>query len=119
MINQYEIAGFIAGKLPLIKNDLQNCRSGNVYQPIQVLTEYTKRMAIGHDFKMVGKCMELADKIYEKGNANVRNAIENVFIFSFSSIMALYNIVEWRIAQSYMPSRLYVLYMQQVLRSKD
>ena len=63
--------------------------------------------------------MALADNIYEQGNPLVRNAIENVFIFSFSSIMALYNIVEWRIVQSYMPARLYALYIQQVLRSKD
>jgi len=117
-MTQNEIARFIAGKLPELKNDLHYCRAGNVYQPIQVLTEYTKRMAIEHDFKMVGKCMNLVDTIYERGNTQVKNAVENVFIFAFSSIMALYNIVEWRIVQSYMPARLYGLYMQQVLKSK-
>jgi hypothetical protein len=103
MMTQYEIARFIAGKLPEIKNDLHYCQAGNVYQPIQVLTEYTKRMALEHNFKMVGKCMILADAIYQRGNIMVKNAVENVFIFAFSSVMALYNIVEWRIVQSYMP----------------
>lgn len=118
-MTQYEIPGFIAGKLPEIKKDLQGCRAGNVYQSIQVLTDYTKRMAIEHNFKKVEKCMALVERIYEKGNLLVKNAVENVFVFSFSSIMALCNIIEWRIVQSYMPARLYTLYMQQVLRSKD
>ena len=75
-------------------------------------------MALEHEFKMVEKCMLLVEKIYEKGNVPVKNAVENVFIFSFSSIMTICNIVEWRIVQSFMPSCLYSLYIKQVLQSK-
>lgn len=67
---------------------------------------------------MVQQCLNLAEKIYLKGDAMVKNAVENIFIFSFSSMMAFCDIVEWRIVQSYMPSRLYQLYIQQVLRSR-
>ena len=120
MMNQYEVQGFIAGKLPQLKNDLtQSGPQATIYQSMQVLTDYTKRMAIEHDFKMVERCMSLVQKIYEKGNTLVKNAVENVFIFSFSSIMTICNIVEWRIVQSYMPSCLYDLYVQQVLKSHD
>jgi len=118
-LDQYEVPAFIAGKLPQVKNDL--CRKGvelSVYQSMQVLTDYTKRMALEHNFLMVQRCMAIVGKIYEKGNALVRNAVENVFVFSFSSIMSRCNIVEWRIVQAYMPSDLYSLYVQQVLKSK-
>jgi hypothetical protein len=118
MLSQYEVPAFIAGKLPQVKNDLSREARASVYQSVQVLTDYTKRMAIEHDFKMVEKCMALVATLYLKGNNLVRNAVENVFIFSFSSIMGRCNIVEWRIIQSYMPSELYTLYVQQVLRSK-
>jgi hypothetical protein len=119
MMNQYEVPVYIAGKLPQIKNDLHRPGAAeNIYQSIQVLTDYTKRMAIEHNFKMVEKCMGLVGRIYETGNTLVRNAVENVFVFSFSSIMCLCNIAEWRIVQSYMPAGLYSVYVQQVIRSK-
>ena len=119
MLSQFEVPAFIASKLPQVKSDL--CREGaglSIYQSIQVLTDYTKRMALEHDFKMVEKCMGLVEKIYEKGNTAVKNAIENVFIFSFSTMLSRCNIVEWKIVQSYMPSELYAIYVQQVLKSK-
>jgi hypothetical protein len=119
MMNQFDVPAFIAVKLPQVKQDLRTSgKETTIYQSIQVLTDYTKRMAIEHNFKMVEKCMALVEKIYEKGNTLVKNAVENVFIFSFSSIMTIFNIVEWRIVQSYMPAGLYSLYIQQVLRSK-
>jgi hypothetical protein len=119
MLSQYDVPAFIAGKLPQIKSDLS--RSGlplTAYQSIQVLTDYTKRMALEHNFKMVQTCMALVERIYDKGNVLVRNAVENVFVFSLSSMLSRCNIVEWRIVQSYMPSDLYTLYVQQVLKSK-
>jgi len=118
MLSQYQVPAFIAAKLPQVKNDLSSASPMTIYQSVQVLTDYTKRMAIEHDFKMVEKCMSLVAALYLKGNSLVKNAVENVFIFSFSSIMSRCNIVEWRIVQSYMPSDLYALYVQQVLRSK-
>ena len=119
MIDQYELPVYIAGKLPQLKNELVCRNEKDLYHTIQVLTDYTKKMVIEHDFKMVEKCMHLAERIYMRGIALVKNAIENVFIFSFSSLWALCNIVEWRIIQSYMPSGLYTLYMRQVLRTGD
>ncbi|MBS1661703.1 MAG: hypothetical protein JST68_11720 [Bacteroidetes bacterium] len=115
MLTAYEIPGFIAFRLPEVRLELSQ---SNAYQAIQVLTDYTKRMALEHDYKMVQKCMSLVNKLYEKGNALVRNAVENVFIFSFSSLMTHCNAVEWRMVQTYMPSDLYTIYVRQVLKSK-
>jgi hypothetical protein len=119
MLSQFEVPAFIASRLPQVKRDLHRKDAElSIYQSIQVLTDYTKKMALEHDFKMVEKCMTLVEKIYQKGNALVRNAVENVFIFSFSSMLSRCNVVEWRIVQSYMPADLYALYVQQVLKSK-
>jgi hypothetical protein len=118
MLSQYQVPAFIAAKLPQVKKDLQTHGSLTIYQSVQILTDYTKRMAIEHDFKMVEKCMGLVAILYLKGNSLVKNAVENIFIFSFSSIMSRCNIVEWRIVQAYMPAELYALYVQQVLKSK-
>ena len=116
MLNQFEIPAFIAGQLPQMGPDL--CRNGkplDVYQSVQALTDYTKRMALQHNFKMVGKCMQVVGKLYEKGNNLVRNAVENVFVYAFSSMMcSCSNLVEWRIIQSYMTPALYAEYIKQV-----
>jgi hypothetical protein len=117
MLNQFELPTFIAGQLPQMGRDL--CRPGTpmtAYQSVQALTDYTKRMALQHDFKMVGKCMGVVGKLYEKGNGLVRNAVENVFIYAFSSMMCSCNIVEWRVIQSYMTPALYLEYIKQVQR---
>jgi hypothetical protein len=120
MVTQYEIPALIAGQLPQVSREIY--RPGaqlTAYQSIQVLTDYTKRMALEHDFNMVGKCMRLIGRLYEKGDSLVRNAVENIFIFSFSTLFSRCNMVEWRIAQSYMPAPLYGLYIRQVTKSNN
>ena len=62
--------------------------------------------------------MTLMGKLYEKGDSLVRNAVENIFIYSFSTLMCNCNIVEWRMVQSFMPSDLYAIFIEQVLKSK-
>jgi hypothetical protein len=121
MFDQQQIPALIARQFPEVQSDL--CRAGahaplTAFQSIQVLTDFTKRMALEHDFATVGKCMTLMGKLYEKGNAIVRNAVENIFIYSFSTLMCNCNIVEWRMVQSYMPSELYAVFVEQVLKSK-
>ena len=119
MLDQYEVSNFITFRLPEVKLEIsQTSAEPTAYQSIQVLADYAKRMALEHDFKMVEKCMNLVEKLYEKGNALVRNAVENIFIFSFSTMLSRCNIVEWRIVQSYMPADLYSLYVKQILKSK-
>ena len=117
MIQEFEVPAYIAGTLPQLKREFTHRQ--HIYDAMQVLTDYTKRMALEHNFGEVKKCMSLVEKIYNKGNILVKNAVENIFIFAFSSIRMLCNIVEWRMVQSFMPSDLYALYLQQVIRSKD
>jgi hypothetical protein len=85
---------------------------------IQTLTDYTKRMALEHNFKMVGNCMTLMGMLYEKGNMPTRSAVENIFVYSFSTLLYNCNIAEWRLVQSYMPAELYSVFMAQIMKSK-
>lgn len=93
-------------------------QQNNAFQSVQILTEYTKRMALQHDLKKVENCMQLANELYHKGDALVRAAVENIFIYSFSSLMYACNTIEWHMVQSCMPPDLHNLYIRQVLRSR-
>jgi len=117
MLHASEVPVFITGSLPQLKAEFT--LKQQVYDSMQVLTDYTRHMAVTHNFKEVKKCVLLVEKIYKHGDALVRNSVENIFIFSFSSTRLMCNIVEWRIIQSFMSTDLYNLYIQQVVRSKN
>lgn len=61
MLDQFEVPVYIAGRMPQLK-----MRDKDIYQSMQTLTDYTRRMAFEHNFKMVEKCLELVEKIYER-----------------------------------------------------
>jgi hypothetical protein len=88
-----------------------------VFSAIQELTDQAKHLALQHDFAGLKNCMSRVQRIYRGGNAAVKNAVENIFIFAFSSILPHCNQVEWRLVQSCMPTELYTLYIRQVTKA--
>jgi hypothetical protein len=88
-----------------------------IFSAIQELTDQAKRLAFQHDFAGLKNCMNLVQQIYNSGNTVVKNAVENIFVFAFSSILPRCNQVEWQLVQSCMPQELYTLYVGQINRS--
>lgn len=117
-MNQYEVPALLADELPEIKTELRHLSVlGNVNTVMQILADFTNRMIMQHDLFMVQKCMHLADRIYSRGNNLIRNAVENVFVFSFSTLRLACNKTEWKVLQQRMPVTLYSLYVNQVSTS--
>jgi hypothetical protein len=87
-----------------------------IFSAIQELTDQAKRLAFQHDFAGLKNCMNLVQQIYKTGNAAAKNAVENIFVFAFSSILPRCNQVEWQLVQSCMPTELYTLYVRQVTK---
>jgi hypothetical protein len=88
-----------------------------VFSAIQELTDQAKHLALQHDFAGLKNCMNRVQRIYKSGNTAVKNAVENIFIFAFSSILPHCNQVEWRLVQSCMPTELYTVYVRQVTKA--
>lgn len=117
-MNNYEVPAIMEDELPAIKEELkEKCFLGNVNAAMLVLARYTRKMINLHDLPAVAKCMRLADKIYSKGNTIVKNAVENVFVYSFSGLRNCCDQQEWSKVQSGMPMTLYSLYVKQIYRS--
>jgi hypothetical protein len=117
MINQYEVPALLVDELPEIENDLKSFSPTlNIFKSIQCLANYTRAKLLQHDLKAVKQCFAVADEVYVKGNAMVKNAIENVFVFSFSSLMNLCDNDERKQVQAIMPLDLHTAYVQQVLK---
>jgi hypothetical protein len=115
MLNEYEVPEYLSIKLPEIEAYLKYLYlPKDIHKSIQVLTDYTKERVANNDFKKASKCLLLAEKIYQKGNREVKAAVKNVFVLSFTCLKLACSADEWRTMLSIIPSTLYGLYLRQV-----
>ena len=117
MINQFEVSAYMVDKIPEIQTELRNTYPTlNIFRTIQCLVNHTRQKLEQHDIPAVQKCFVVAEHIYCRGNTSVKNAIENVFIYSFPTILNMGSEDEKRQLQSHMPLHLYTAYVLQVLK---
>jgi hypothetical protein len=118
MINQYEVPAYLVDELPGIEKELKVFSPTlNIFKTVQCLANYTKSKIIQHDLGTVKKYFAIAEEVYVKGNELVKGAIENVFVFSFSSLLNMGSREEKKELQAIIPVCLHTIYVQQVLRS--
>jgi hypothetical protein len=114
MITQYEVPSLLNEELPSLENRICPVHlSVSVYKTIHDFTEYTKTAVQKHHLPMAKKCFKLAAKLYNEGDKVVRMCIENIFIYSFTSLLPE-DRVERLILQSYIPDNLNAVYIKQV-----
>ena len=115
-MNQYEVPALIADHFPETGNEIiYQATLGNAYQTMSVLSRFMRKKVMAHQFNKVFKCLQLADYIYVHGNPEVRNAVENAFVYSFSQSAHCCNQKEWELVKAHIPARLYNLYIKQVI----
>lgn len=116
MLTQQDLPEFIESEIPELSGICDKDQSRNVYDVIRHLMKYTKSQLIRHNLNAVKKCMGLAEKLYYKGNNAIKNAIENVYVYSFSHAF-FHNDEEKKQVMDIVPPNLYKLYQQQVINS--
>ena len=113
MINQVELPMYLEDAIPEISHDLVlNCET-NAYSAMNTLTAFTSENIEAHNYNVVKRCFLLADKLYSKGNGIVKNAVENVFVFSFTRMFDCFPAEKKQIL-AILPISLYSLYITQV-----
>jgi hypothetical protein len=117
MITQYEVPGYLTQTLPYFSSKMQlGTLSMNIYKDLQNFSNYTRKAIQEHNYILAKRCFQLAGKLYEQGDTIVKNAIENIFVYSFSSFFPKEN-TEKVILKSFIPAQLYSLYNQQTNQS--
>lgn len=117
-MNQLEAAQEITTVIPEAAAELSG--AGTLKSPfalIRVITSHTRKMVLQHNEIMLQKCLKLIDRIYTKGDKAIKNAIENVFIFSLDNILSTCNAPERSRVFSKIPINLYSAYIRQVYKS--
>lgn len=60
-----------------------------VYKQAERFAEITKKAIVSGNINRAKKCLALAERLFETGSNETKNAISNVYIFSVSSFMEL------------------------------
>lgn len=116
MINQLEIPAYLEEAVPEISSDLKINNTGNAYDVMNMLMVFTFNNIKAHNYKVVKRCFKIADKLYNRGNTIVKNAVQNVFVYSFTKMFERYP-AEKQELLALLPMTLYSLYIRQVCHS--
>lgn len=116
-MNQYEVSLYLVDELPEIKDNIKTLSPSSLIKSIQCFTEFTKSKLLCHDLTIVRKCFITAENMYNKGDQTVKDIIENIFIYSFSTLLNLSNKDENAKVHGLVPVTLYTAYINQVLKS--
>ncbi len=116
MINQLEMPMYLQEALPEISSELKLDKTCNPFTLMHTLTEFTGENIKEHNYTVVKRCFKVADKLYSKGNGTVKNAVQNVFIYSLTNIFQTCKLEKSRVL-AMLPISLYTLYLTQVYHS--
>ena len=116
MIDQQELPAYIGKAMPELSQTIvqQDCK--NVYDIVKEMITYTSTQVVQHNTAATKKCLYLAEQLYKHGNAAIKNAIENVFVYSFSHSF-FHDAIRSEEVMKIVPPSLYDLYRKQVLNS--
>jgi len=116
MLGKEDISEYVQKEMPELVGVLKADESKNVYDIIRHMLKYTKSQVIRHNLTAAKKCMTLAEKLYYKGNNAIKNAIENVFVCSFSHAF-FHDEDKIKEIMDIVPDKLYKLYRKQLINS--
>ena len=69
---------------------MKNNPNQNIYTQMQRFADLTKELIITGNISRAKKCFAVAEKLFETGSNETKNAIANVFLFSVSCFMELH-----------------------------
>ena len=113
MINQLEVPMYLEEALPEISEELKHDKIDNPYKTMNMLIAFLCKNIKEHNYPAIKRCFKVADKLYNKGNDAVKNAVQNVFVFSFTNVFQSYP-AEKKQLLALLPVTLYSLYITQL-----
>jgi hypothetical protein len=116
MIDQSELPEFVTNAVPEMSREIENNKCRNSYDVVRQLFKYTAKQVLAKNMAAAKACLSLAEQLYDKGNTVVRNAIENVYVYSFSHAF-FYDEKRRLEVMPLVPATLYNLYKKQVINS--
>jgi hypothetical protein len=90
MITENQVSDILGEEWPEINNELEKLsNSNNIYKTMECFVDFTKLLICKGNLREVKHCFSVAEKMLENGNNTVKNAIENVYVYSLGTVVAL------------------------------
>ncbi len=90
MITENEVPDILGEELPEINCELEKLpNANNVYKTMECFVGFTKQLISKGKLKEVKHCFIIAERMLNEGNNTVKNAIENVYVYSMGTVVAL------------------------------
>lgn len=100
MITEKEVSDILGEELFEINYELEKIpNSNNIYNIMQCFADFTKKLIKKGDLNEVKHCFKLADKMMKNGNNTVKNAVENCYVFSISTVIDIASPINERVKQ--------------------
>jgi hypothetical protein len=116
MLCQEDLPEYIENAMPELAVGSKKDKPQNVYDIMRHLLKYTRSQVIKHNLSAAKKCMTLVSQLYYKGNNVIKNAIENIYVYSFSHAF-FHDEEQKKEIMDIVPDTLYKLYRSQVVNS--
>lgn len=115
MINQFEVPALIEDSIPQLGKALHQFPAiFHIYETLQCLNGFLIQQLRNKNYNLLGKCLQLTGKLYERGNPLVRKAVLDIILPDLSRERLPDNISQIKL-YSLIPANLYNQYMQQHL----
>ena len=62
----------------------------NVYLKMQSFATTTKNLLVQGNIQRANTCLQIIDRLFAKGNNELKNAISNVYLYSLTSFLEMY-----------------------------
>lgn len=115
MIDANELPQYLDEALPELSGICRKAGCKNAYDYARQLIRYTQDKLKASNTKAACECMKLVEKMYKHGSHAIKNAIENVYVYSFTSAFFL-NGDKAKVSEI-MPNLLLDLYRKQIIYS--
>jgi len=93
MITETEVPDVLGGELPELRTELEK-NNNDIFKTFRCFYNYTKRCAETGNINKLKSCFAIAAKLLRKGNNAVKSAVENVYVFSVSSLIEIVSPVQ-------------------------
>ncbi len=116
MIDKTNMQQFIEKSLPEVSLALHFDNCHNAYDVAGQMIEYAQKEVEQKNLDNAQKCFQLAENLYSEGDENIKNAIENVFVYNFSRAF-FHEDRDHKMVIDVLPKTLLDLYKKQVIAS--
>jgi hypothetical protein len=90
MITEIQVKEILKREFPEKDCELEKFHTpDNIYKTIECFVDFTRQLINKEKLSSVRHCFRLAERMLNDGNSSVKNAIENVYVYSLGTVLDL------------------------------